>query len=193
MQLDLKLKQAAFFFVNGISVRREFSTFDIDNGDTTALISIVRGIEGDRIESSISAESIRAIVTPSGGGGGGAPGMQGPQGARGETGPAGPAGPQGPTGLTGPMGPPGPTGPPGPKGDKGDPGPKGDPGENGSSSSGLFDIEKFYNSALDMQKDFSIKEGTFVGVLGPNGNKEDSTVYRKVNGRLEEVVSFADI
>lgn len=193
MQLDLKLKQAAFFFVNGISVRREFSTFEIDNGDTTALISVVRGIEGNRIESSISAESIRAIITPNGGsGGGGAPGRQGPQGARGETGPAGPAGPQGPTGLTGPMGPPGPPGPPGPKGDKGDPGPKGDPGES-SSSSGLFDIEKFYNTYLDMQKDFSIKEGTFVGVLDSNGNKENSIIYRKVNGQFQEVVDFSEI
>lgn len=123
MQLDLKLKNAAFFFVNGISVRREFSAFDVDNGDVTALTSIIRGIEGQRIESSIGVDSIRAIVTPSGGGGGGAPGRQGPQGARGETGPAGPQGPQGPkgsTGLTGPEGPPGPPGPPGPKGDKGD-------------------------------------------------------------------------
>ena len=92
MQLDLKLKDAAFFFVNGISVRREFSTFDVDNGDVTALTSILRGIEGQRVESSISADSIRSILTPSGGGGG-APGRQGPQGARGETGPQGPPGP----------------------------------------------------------------------------------------------------
>lgn len=192
MQLDLKLKQAAFFFVNGISVRREFSTFDIENGDTATLISVVRGIEGNRIESSISSESIRGVISPGGGGGGGTTGRQGPQGARGETGPAGPQGPVGPIGLTGPMGPPGPPGPQGPKGDKGDPGPKGDAGES-SSSSGLFDIEKFYNTYLDMQKDFSIKEGTFVGVLGSNGNKEDSVIYRKINGQLEEVVNFSEI
>lgn len=86
MQLDLKLKNAAFFFVNGISVRREFSTFDVDNGDVTALTSIIRGMEGQRIESSIGVDSIRAIVTPSGSGGGGAPGRQGPQGLKGKMG-----------------------------------------------------------------------------------------------------------
>lgn len=196
MQLDLKLKNAAFFFVNGISVRREFSTFDVDNGDLTALTSIIRGIEGQRIESSIGVDSIRAIITPSGGGGGGAPGRQGPQGARGETGPAGPQGPQGPkgsTGLTGPEGPPGPPGPPGPKGDKGDPGPKGDNGKDGKLPDDLFKISSFYNSTLDMHKDSSIEEGSLVGVLDSMGNKENSVIYRKINGQLEKVADFSII
>lgn len=178
MQLDLKLKNAAFFFVNGISVRREFSTFDVDNGDVTALTSIIRGIEGQRIESSIGVDSIRAIVTPSGGGGGGAPGRQGPQGARGETGPEGP---------------PGPPGPPGPKGDKGDPGPKGNDGKDGKLPDDLFKISNFYNSALDMHKDSSIEEGSIVGVLDSMGNKENSVIYRKINGQLEKVADFSII
>ena len=171
MQLDLKLKDAAFFFVNGISVRREFSTFDVDNGDVTALTSILRGIEGQRIESSIGADSIRSILTPSGGGGG-APGRQGPQGARGETGPQGPPGP------------------PGPKGDKGDPGPKGEDGKDGKLPDDLFKISNFYNSTLDMHKDLSIKEGSIVGVLDSMGNKENSVIYRKINGQLERLADF---
>lgn len=124
MQLDLKLNQAAFFFVNGISVKKHFTTFNVDNGDIAALISILRGIEGKRIESSVPAESIRGIITPSGGGGGGAPGRQGPQGARGEPGPPGPPGPKGSPGPEGPIGPKGDTGPRGPEGPPGPPGQK---------------------------------------------------------------------
>ena len=130
MQLDLKLKNAAFFFVNGISVKKHFTTFNVDNGDIAALISILRGIEGKRIESSVPAESIRGIITPSGGSGGGAPGRQGPQGARGEAGPPGPPGPQGPRGLPGQEGPIGPKGDTGPRGPEGPPGPKGQDAED---------------------------------------------------------------
>lgn len=129
MQLDLKLNQAAFFFVNGISVKKHFTTFNVDNGDIAALISILRGIEGKRIESSVPAESIRGIITPSGGGGGGGPGRQGPQGARGEPGPQGPPGPPGPRGLPGPEGPIGPKGDAGPRGPEGPPGPPGQKAE----------------------------------------------------------------
>lgn len=130
MQLDLKLNQAAFFFVNGISVKKHFTTFNVDNGDIAALISILRGIEGKRIESSVPAESIRGIITPSGGSGGGGPGRQGPQGARGEPGPQGPTGPPGPRGLSGPEGPIGPKGDTGPRGPEGPPGPKGQDAED---------------------------------------------------------------
>lgn len=283
MQLDLKLKQAAFFFVNGISVKKEFSTFNVDNGDTAALISIVRGIEGKRIESSVPATSIRAIVTPSGGGGGGgsgSPGPQGPQGSQGPMGPVGPVGPMGPSGATGQPGPqglPGPKGehgadglpgakgdtgergkdgksayeiavehgfvgdesqwleslkgrngehgqdgPAGPKGDKGEPfkfsdftseqlellkGPKGDtdpagpPGHKGDAGTGQngatpdlsLKIAKFYNTADDMNADSTIEEGAFVGVLDREGNQENSIIYRKVNGLMEEMVNFSEI
>ena len=283
MQLDLKLKQAAFFFVNGISVKKEFSTFNVDNGDTAALISIVRGIEGKRIESSVPATSIRAIVTPSGGGGGGgsgSPGPQGPQGSQGPMGPVGPVGPMGPSGATGQPGPqglPGPKGehgadglpgakgdtgergkdgksayeiavehgfvgdesqwleslkgrngehgqdgPAGPKGDKGEPfkfsdftseqlellkGPKGDTdpagppghkgdagtGQNGATQDLSLKIAKFYNTADDMNADSTIEEGAFVGVLDREGNQENSIIYRKVNGLMEEMVNFSEI
>lgn len=283
MQLDLKLKQAAFFFVNGISVKKEFSTFNVDNGDTAALISIVRGIEGKRIESSVPATSIRAIVTPSGGGGGGgsgSPGPQGPQGPQGPMGPAGPVGPMGSSGATGQPGPqglPGPKGehgadglpgakgdtgergkdgksayeiavahgfvgdetqwleslkgrngehgqdgPAGPKGDKGEPfkfsdftseqlellkgpkgdtgpagppGPKGDAGtgQNGATPDLSLKIAKFYNTADDMNADSTIEEGAFVGVLDREGNQENSIIYRKVNGLMEEMVNFSEI
>ena len=289
MQLDLKLKQAAFFFVNGISVKKEFSTFNVDNGDTAALISIIRGIEGKRIESSVPATSIRAIVTPSGGGGGGgsgSPGPQGPQGPQGPMGPVGPVGPMGPSGATGQPGPQGQTGPKGdrgadglpgakgdtgergkdgksayeiavehgfvgdevqwleslkgrngergqdglagpkgdkgepfkfsdftseqlellkgPKGDKGDtgpagpPGPKGDAGTAGTGQNGAtpdlsLKIAKFYNTADDMNADSTIEEGAFVGVLDREGNQENSIIYRKVNGLMEEIVNFSEI
>lgn len=129
MQLDLKLNQAAFFFVNGISVKKHFTAFNVDNGNIAALISILRGIEGKRIESSVPAESIRGIITPSGGGGGGGPGRQGPQGARGEAGPPGPPGPPGPKGSPGPEGPIGPKGDTGPRGPEGPPGPPGQKAE----------------------------------------------------------------
>ena len=286
MQLDLKLKQAAFFFVNGISVKKEFSTFNVDNGDTAALISIVRGIEGKRIESSVPAASIRAIVTPSGGGGGGGSGSPGPQGPQGPIGPAGPPGPMGPKGDTGPAGANGLPGPKGergadglpgakgdagergrdgksayeiavahgfvgdetqwleslkgrngergqdgqvgPKGDKGDPfrfsdftseqleslkGPKGDPGstgpagppgpkgdagtsgtgQNGATPDLSLKIAKFYNTIEDMNADSTIEEGAFVGVLDREGNQENSIIYRKVNGLMEEIVNFSEI
>ena len=289
MQLDLKLKQAAFFFVNGISVKKEFSTFNVDNGDTAALISIVRGIEGKRIESSVPAASIRAIVTPSGGGGGGGSGSPGPQGPQGPIGPAGPPGPMGPrgdtgsagaNGLPGPKGERGADGLPGakgdagergergrdgksayeiavthgfvgdeaqwleslkgrngergqdgqagPKGDKGDPfrfsdftseqleslkGPKGDPGptgpagppgpkgdagtsgtgQNGAIPDLSLKITKFYNTTEDMNADSTIEEGAFVGVLDREGNQENSIIYRKVNGLMEEIVNFSEI
>lgn len=289
MQLDLKLKQAAFFFVNGISVKREFSTFNVDNGDTAALISIVRGIEGKRIESSVPASSIRAIVTPSGGGGGGGSGSPGPQGPQGPIGPAGPPGPIGPKGYTGPAGANGLPGPKGergadglpgvkgdagergrdgksayeiavahgfvgdeaqwleslkgrngergqdgqagPKGDKGDPfrfsdftseqleslkgpkgdpgptgpagppgppGPKGDAGTSGTGQNGVIPdlslkITKFYNTIEDMNADSTIEEGAFVGVLDRGGNQENSIIYRKVNGLMEEIVNFSEI
>lgn len=289
MQLDLKLKQAAFFFVNGISVKKEFSTFNIDNGDTAALISIVRGIEGKRIESSVPAASIRAIVTPSSGGGGGGSGSPGPQGPQGPIGPAGPPGPMGPrgdtgsagaNGLPGPKGERGADGLPGakgdagergergrdgksayeiavthgfvgdeaqwleslkgrngergqdgqagPKGDKGDPfrfsdftseqleslkGPKGDPGptgpagppgpkgdagtsgtgQNGAIPDLSLKITKFYNTTEDMNADSTIEEGAFVGVLDREGNQENSIIYRKVNGLMEEIVNFSEI
>lgn len=301
MQLDLKLKQAAFFFVNGISVKKEFSTFNVDNGDTAALISIIRGIEGKRIESSVPATSIRAIVTPSGGGGGGGSGSPGPQGPQGPMGPVGPVGPMGPSGATGQPGPQGQTGPKGdtgpaganglpgpkgdrgadgllgakgdtgergkdgksayeiavehgfvgdesqwleslkgrdgergqdglagpkgdkgepfkfsdftseqlellkgPKGDKGDtgpsgpPGPKGDAGTAGTGQNGAtpdlsLKIAKFYNTADDMNADSTIEEGAFVGVLDREGNQENSIIYRKVNGLMEEIVNFSEI
>lgn len=285
MQLDLKLKQAAFFFVNGISVKKEFSTFNVDNGDTAALISIIRGIEGKRIESSVPATSIRAIVTPSGGGGGsGSPGPQGPQGPQGPMGPAGPVGPMGPSGATGQPGPQGQIGPkgdtgpagvnglPGPKGERGEdglpgakgdtgergkdgksayeiavahgfvgdeaqwleslkgrngerggepfkfsdftseqlellkgpkgdtgpagpPGPKGDAGtgQNGATPDLSLKIAKFYNTADDMNADSTIEEGAFVGVLDREGNQENSIIYRKVNGLMEEIVNFSEI
>lgn len=283
MQLDLKLKQAAFFFVNGISVKKEFSTFNVDNGDTAALISIVRGIEGKRIESSVPAASIRAIVTPSGGGGGGGSGSPGPQGPIGPPGPPGPMGPKGDTGPAGANGLPGPKGErgadglpgakgdagergrdgksayeiavahgfigdetqwleslkgrngergqdgqAGPKGDKGDPfrfsdftseqleslkGPKGDPGptgpmgppgpkgdagtsgtgQNGAIPDLSLKITKFYNTTEDMNADSTIEEGAFVGVLDREGNQENSIIYRKVNGLMEEIVNFSEI
>lgn len=298
MQLDLKLKQAAFFFVNGISVKKEFSTFNVDNGDTAALISIIRGIEGKRIESSVPATSIRAIVTPSGGGGGGgsgSPGPQGPQGPQGPMGPAGPVGPMGPSGATGqpgPQGQPGPKGdtgtaganglpgpkgergadglpgakgdtgergkdgksayeiavahgfvgdeaqwleslkgrngergqdgPAGPKGDKGEPfkfsdftseqlgllkgpkgdtgpagppGPKGDAGtgQNGATPDLSLKIAKFYDTIDDMNADSTVEEGAFVGVLDREGHQENSIIYRKVNGLMEEMVNFSEI
>lgn len=287
MQLDLKLKQAAFFFVNGISVKKEFSTFNVDNGDTAALISIVRGIEGKRIESSVPAASIRAIVTPSGGGGGGggsgSPGPQGPAGPAGPPGPMGPKGPKGDTGPAGENGLPGPKGErgsdglpgakgdagergrdgksayeiavahgfvgdetqwleslkgrngergqdgqAGPKGDKGEPfrfsdftseqleslkGPKGDPGptgpagppgpkgdagtsgtgQNGAIPDLSLKIAKFYNTIDDMNADSTIEEGAFVGVLDREGNQENSIIYRKVNGLMEEIVNFSEI
>lgn len=195
MQLDLKLKQAAFFFVNGISVKKEFSTFNVENGDTAALISIVRGIEGKRIESSVPATSIRAIVTPSGGSGGGgssSPGPQGPQGPQGPMGPAGPVGPMGPQGQPGPQGQ---TGPKGDTGPAGPPGPKGDAstGQNGATSDLSLNITKFYNTTDDMNADSTIEEGAFVGVLDREGNQENSIIYRKVNGLMEEIVNFSEI
>ena len=287
MQLDLKLKQAAFFFVNGISVKKEFSTFNVDNGDTAALISIIRGIEGKRIESSVPATSIRAIVTPSGGGGdGGGSGSPGPQGPAGPVGPPGPMGPKGPKGDTGPAGENGLPGPKGergadglpgakgdagergrdgksayeiavahgfvgdeaqwleslkgrngergqdgqagPKGDKGEPfrfsdftseqleslkGPKGDPGptgpagppgpkgdagtsgtgQNGATPDLSLKIVKFYNTTDDMNADSTMEEGAFVGVLDREGNQENSIIYRKVNGLMEEIVNFSEI
>lgn len=273
MQLDLKLKQAAFFFVNGISVKKEFSTFNVDNGDTAALISIVRGIEGKRIESSVPATSIRAIVTPSSGGGGGSgsPGPQGPQRPQGPMGPAGPVGPMGPSGATGQPGPQGQPGPKGergadglpgakgdtgergkdgksayeiavahgfvgdeaqwleslngrngergqdglagPKGDKGEPfkfsdftseqlellkGPKGDAGNAGTGQNGVIPdlslkIAKFYNTTDEMNADSTIEEGAFVGVLDREGHQENSIIYRKVNGLMEEMVNFSEI
>lgn len=311
MQLDLKLKQAAFFFVNGISVKKEFSTFNVDNGDTAALISIVRGIEGKRIESSVPATSIRAIVTPSGGGGGGGSGSPGPQGPQGPQGPMGPAGPVGPMGPSGATGQPGPQGQPGPKGERGadglpgakgdtgergkdgksayeiavahgfvgdetqwleslkgrngergqdgrnglsayelagggltfsserewldslkgakgdkgepfkfsdftseqlellkgpkgdtgpagPPGPKGDAGNAGAGQNGVIPdislkIAKFYNTADEMNADSTIEEGAFVGVLDREGHQENSIIYRKVNGLMEEMVNFSEI
>lgn len=286
MQLDLKLKQAAFFFVNGISVKKEFSTFNVDNGDTAALISIVRGIEGKRIESSVPAASIRAIVTPSGGGGGGGSGSPGPQGPAGPAGPPGPMGPKGPKGDIGPAGAnglpgpkgergadglpgakgdagergrdgksayeiavahgfvgdetqwleslkgrngergqdgqvgpkgdkgepfrfsdftseqlellKGPKGDPGPTGQAGPPGPKGDAGTSGTGQNGAIPdlslkITKFYNTTGDMNADSTIEEGAFVGVLDREGNQENSIIYRKVNGLMEEIVNFSEI
>lgn len=210
MQLDLKLKQAAFFFVNGISVKKEFSTFSVDNGDTAALISIVRGIEGKRIESSVPATSIRAVVTPSGGGGGGgsgSPGPQGPQGPQGPMGPAGPVGPMGPSGATGQPGPPGqngepgqqgiqgPTGLTGPKGDtgpkgynglQGPPGPQGQQGEKGQDGQRGERGEPGQTGPIGPQGP--------IGLTGPKGidGKDGKSAYEiaKENGYEGEKVEW---
>ena len=44
-----------------------------------------------------------------------------------------------------------------------------------------------------MNADSTIEEGAFVGVLDREGNQENSIIYRKVNGLMEEIVNFSEI
>ncbi len=160
VNIGLKLKNAIFFFVNNIIVGKEWGTYILDTGDRDMIITILRGIQNEKIESDISVDVLLGYLGGgSGEGGTGTVGPQGPMGPAGPKGDKGDTGARGASGLQGPIGPQGPQGPAGKdgsqglqgiqgiqgldgaKGDKGDAGPagiqglKGEKGEQGPEGS----------------------------------------------------------
>lgn len=71
LSLNLKLDQAAFFFVNEISVTKAEKTFEVDTSDVRAIRSIIRGIIDNSIDSNIDASTLKSILKGNTGGGGG--------------------------------------------------------------------------------------------------------------------------
>ena len=129
VNIGLKLKNAVFFFVNNIIVGKEWGTYILDTGDRDMIITILRGIQNDKIESDISVDVLLGYL--GGGTGEGGTGSVGPQGPMGPAGPKGDKGDTGASGASGLQGPIGPQGPQGPKGDTGDQGPAGADGADG--------------------------------------------------------------
>ena len=151
VNIGLKLKNAIFFFVNNIIVGKEWGTYILDTGDRDMIITILRGIQDEKIESDISVDVLLGYLGGgSGEGGTGTVGPQGPMGPAGPKGDKGDTGARGASGLQGPIGPQGPQGPAGKdgsqglqgiqgiqgldgaKGDKGDAGPAGIQGLKGA-------------------------------------------------------------
>ncbi len=151
VNIGLKLKNAVFFFVNNIIVGKEWGTYILDTGDRDMIITILRGIQNDKIESDISVDVLLGYLGGgTGEGGTGSVGPQGPMGPAGPKGDKGDTGARGASGLQGPVGPQGPQGPAGKdgsqglqgiqgiqgldgaKGDKGDAGPAGIQGLKGA-------------------------------------------------------------
>lgn len=56
VNIGLKLKNAIFFFVNNIIVGKEWGTYILDTGDRDMIITILRGIQNEKIESDISVD-----------------------------------------------------------------------------------------------------------------------------------------
>ena len=149
VNIGLKLKNAVFFFVNNIIVGKEWGTYILDTGDRDMIITILRGIQNDKIESDISVDVLLGYLGGgTGEGGTGSVGPQGPMGPAGPKGDKGDTGARGASGLQGPVGPQGPQGPAGKdgsqglqgldgakgdKGDKGDAGPAGIQGPKGDT------------------------------------------------------------
>ena len=129
VNIGLKLKNAIFFFVNNIIVGKEWGTYILDTGDRDMIITILRGIQDEKIESDISADVLLGYL--GGGSGTGGTGTVGPQGPMGPAGPKGDKGDTGERGAPGLRGPIGPQGPQGPKGDTGGQGPAGADGADG--------------------------------------------------------------
>lgn len=71
LSLNLKLDQAAFFFVNEISVTKTEKTFEVDTSDVRAIRSIIRGIIDNSIDSNIDASTLKGILKGGTSGGGG--------------------------------------------------------------------------------------------------------------------------
>ena len=168
VNIGIKLKNAIFFFVNNIIVGKEWGTYILDTGDRDMIITILRGIQNEKIESDISVDVLLGYLGGgSGEGGTGTVGPQGPMGPAGPKGDKGDTGARGASGLQGPIGPQGPQGPAGKdgsqglqgiqgiqgldgaKGDKGDAGeqgiqgpqgPQGPAGENGLPGDSAVDI-----------------------------------------------------
>ena len=151
VNIGIKLKNAIFFFVNNIIVGKEWGTYILDTGDRDMIITILRGIQNEKIESDISVDVLLGYLGGgSGEGGTGTVGPQGPMGPAGPKGDKGDTGARGASGLQGPIGPQGPQGPAGKdgpqglqgiqgiqgldgaKGDKGDAGPAGIQGLKGA-------------------------------------------------------------
>lgn len=123
MDIQIKLREAYRFFVNGIDVKREYKTFKVEDYDFRAIKTIIAGIEDKRIYADIDVSVLKSKLGQSDSSGtgntGGTGGPQGPKGDRGDPGPQGPVGPQGP------------------KGDKGDPGARGPKGKGISDVTSL--------------------------------------------------------
>lgn len=130
VNIGLKLKNAIFFFVNNIIVGKEWGTYILDTGDRDMIITILRGIQDEKIESDISVDVLLGYL--GGGSGEGGTGTVGPQGPMGPAGPKGDKGDTGARGASGLQGPIGPQGPQGPAGKDGSQGVKGDAGPAGA-------------------------------------------------------------
>ena len=193
VNIGLKLKNAIFFFVNNIIVGKEWGTYILDTGDRDMIITILRGIQDEKIESDISVDVLLGYLGGgSGEGGTGTVGPQGPMGPAGPKGDKGDTGARGASGLQGPIGPQGPQGPAGKdgsqglqgiqgiqgldgaKGDKGDAGPAGIQGAQGpKGEDGLQGIQ---------------------GPMGPAGG-DSTTTSRAVDifNELSKTYSDADL
>ena len=193
VNIGIKLKNAIFFFVNNIIVGKEWGTYILDTGDRDMIITILRGIQNEKIESDISVDVLLGYLGGgSGEGGTGTVGPQGPMGPAGPKGDKGDTGARGASGLQGPIGPQGPQGPAGKdgsqglqgiqgiqgldgaKGDKGDAGPAGIQGAQGpKGEDGLQGIQ---------------------GPMGPAGG-DSTTTSRAVDifNELSKTYSDADL
>lgn len=70
LSINLKLDQAAFFFVNDISVTKVEKSFEVDTSDVRAICSIIRGITDNSIDSNIDASTLKGILKGGSSGGG---------------------------------------------------------------------------------------------------------------------------
>ena len=140
VNIGLKLKNAIFFFVNNIIVGKDWGTYILDTSDRDMIITIVRGVQNDKIESDISLDVLLGYLGGGSGEGGtgtigpqGPMGPVGPKGDKGDTGARGATGLQGAQGVQGLKGDPGVAGSQGPKGEDGAQGLQGPAGDKGDA------------------------------------------------------------
>lgn len=87
ISVELKLDQAAFFFVNDISVTKKPKVFNIDIADIRAIKTIIRGIIDNSVDSDTEVSVLKAYISGSSGNGGGGDTIPipGPRGADGKS------------------------------------------------------------------------------------------------------------
>lgn len=71
MKIPLKLKDATFFFVNSVSVKKTYTVFDVPDEHTKSWITILAGLNDNRIETTVSLSDVIKLANPNSGSSGG--------------------------------------------------------------------------------------------------------------------------
>lgn len=71
MKIPLKLKDATFFFVDSVSVKKTYTVFDIPDEHTKSWITILAGLNDNRIETTVSLSGVIKLANPNSGSSGG--------------------------------------------------------------------------------------------------------------------------